>query len=482
MPASDVTVSAEFIQLVRYVRVGGAGSKDGTSWTDASDDLQVMMDELASLRNAGYPGPFVVKLGAGTYKPEYKPNSDGTIDPATAANDRDSVFILREGVEIRGGYAAAGEGIDETTRKARFNPDGTVINAAYRAVLSGDFNGDDDWSTYSTLGENAYHVVLGVNIPAGSGTVLDGLTITGGYANVAGSITVDGYSISQRHGGGLYNHNSAPNLTNVVLSSSAAGESSVGGGGGMYNYLSSPMLTGVTISGNNSIDGGGMHNDASSPVLNHVVIIGNMNGTGGGMYNKSGSSPVLTNVTISGNSAGDGPSLGGGGMYNTGSSPVLTNVTISGNKAGNKGGGMYNDASTPKIRNNIIWGNTASVGDNGIGNNSSTPVIAYSIVQDSTDGSNGNIPNVTVSPIVGWQDPGIVTMPNSGGDYHPKAGGPAINTGHNSLYPAIADDTIFLPANLSTAAKAAINAALAKDSGGANRKNGPIDMGAYEKQ
>jgi hypothetical protein len=379
-------LSDSFDGITRYVREGGTG--DGLSWETASGDLQVMMDDLAAITTY-YTGPLIVKVGAGTYKPKYKPNSDGTIDPATAAKARDSVFILRKGVEIRGGYAAAGEDIDETTRKARFNPDGTVIDTAYRAVLSGDFNGDDNWSAYTGLGENAYHVVLGVNIPAGSGTALDGLTITGGYANAAGDITVDGNSISQRYGGGLYNHDSAPSLTNVVLSSSSAGASSVGGGGGMYNYRSSPALAGVTISGNNSINGGGMHNDASSPVLDHVVITGNGTGAGGGMYNANGSSPALTNVTISGNIAGDGSSLGGGGMYNTGSSPVLTNVTISGNTANTKqGGGIYNDGSSPVLTNVLISGNKAGSGG-GMSNNSSLPVLINVTISGNYAGTKG---------------------------------------------------------------------------------------------
>ena len=41
----------------------------------------------------------------------------------------------------------------------------------------------------------------------------------------------------------------------------------------------------------------------------------------------------------------------GGGMYNHSSSPTLTNVTISGNTAYNDGGGMYNYSSSPTLIN-----------------------------------------------------------------------------------------------------------------------------------
>jgi hypothetical protein len=193
---------------------------------------------------------------------------------------------------------------------------------------------------------------------------------------------------------------------------------------------------------------------------------------------------VLTYVTNSGKTASSG-----GGMYNySDSSPVLINVTISGNTASGTGGGMYNSSSSPKIRNSIIWGNTA-LNKPGINNDdSSTPVITYSIVQDSPGNGIGNVGDpgtgADYSPFVagGWQDPASVTMPNSNGNYRLKTGSPAINAGSDGLYPSTATDAVFSGITLSNEAKAAINAALAKDLGGNGRKNGTIDMGAYEYQ
>jgi predicted outer membrane repeat protein len=110
-------------------------------------------------------------------------------------------------------------------------------------------------------------------------------------------------------------------------------------GGGMYNNAS-PILTNVTFSGNSAItNGGGMYNSGGSPSLTNVTFSGNsaVSGSGGGMANLN-SSPTLTNVTFNGNSA----SSYGGGMYNESSTPSLTNVTFSGNSATTYGGGMYN--------------------------------------------------------------------------------------------------------------------------------------------
>lgn len=105
------------------------------------------------------------------------------------------------------------------------------------------------------------------------------------------------------------------------------------------------------VSGNRADYGGGMYNNGyegvSSPVLTHVTVSDNSaTDYGGGMYNDGidggVSSPLLTNGTISGNRA----ALAGGGILQQRlrrcSSPLLTNVIISGNSAGS-GGGMVNE-------------------------------------------------------------------------------------------------------------------------------------------
>ena len=195
-------------------------------------------------------------------------------------------------------------------------------------------------------------------------------------------------------------------------------------GGGLYNVNSSATLTNVTISGNSAGDSGaGMYNDASSPTLTNVTISGNIASQGGGMYNE-GSNPSLTNITISGNSASQG-----GGIYNDGSSPTLTNVTISGNSA-SQGGGMYNYqfrpvVSSPQIRNSIFWGDTG-----GEIYNAGTPAPAsYSIVQGGYPGTG----NKNVDPLFVTAVP---LAPSSGGDLHLKAGSPALGASDSAFCPA----------------------------------------------
>ncbi|MFD2036956.1 MBG domain-containing protein [Belliella marina] len=220
-------------------------------------------------------------------------------------------------------------------------------------------------------------------------------------------------------------------------------------GGGMYNDSSSPVLTNVTISGNTASDyGGGIVNAyTSSPVLTNVIISGNTTGGyGGGMDNSYSASPVLTNVTISGNTA-----TYGGGIFNKESAPVLTNVTISGNRADDESGGIYNQSSSsPLIRNSIIYNNNTGIKNTDA---SSSPSISYSLVQGINSTVDGNID--------GSIDPLFTDVAN--GDYTLQAVSPVIDAGNSALFAGLDANTQDLAGNLR----------LMGDN---------IDMGAYEFQ
>jgi parallel beta-helix repeat protein len=127
---------------------------------------------------------------------------------------------------------------------------------------------------------------------------------------------------------------------------------------GVWCSGSSPTLTNCTITGNTTYSdseaGGGVYCYYSDPTLTNCTISGNTayGGNGGGMYCYA-SSPTLTNCAISGNGASDG-----GGVYCEVSSPTLTNCAISGNGASD-GGGVYCEVSSPTLTNCTISGNGA---------------------------------------------------------------------------------------------------------------------------
>ena len=175
-------------------------------------------------------------------------------------------------------------------------------------------------------------------------------------------------------------------------------------GGGMHNTMySSPTLTNIIFSTNSAYDsGGGMYNYSySNPTLINVTFSGNSAYGGGGMANNS-SSPTLTNVTFSAN-----PATVGGGMFNYYSgNPTLTNVTFSANLAYIYGGGIYNTDSNPVLNNVTFSGNSAITGGGmyNLYNSkptlinvtfSANPATDYGGGMYNTDSSNPQLTNVT---------------------------------------------------------------------------------------
>ncbi|MDZ7704660.1 MAG: choice-of-anchor Q domain-containing protein [Trueperaceae bacterium] len=230
--------------------------------------------------------------------------------------------------------------------------------------------------------------------------VSEGIKIYGGFAGgetnrsgrdpVANLVTLSG-DIDQNTGLNAYHvmylDGSTTAITNAtvidgvtVTAGQANGSSPNERGGGMYNLSSSPTLTNVTFSGNTaSNSGGAMYNyDSSSPTLTDVTFSGNLARFGGAMFNYA-SSPTLTNVTFSGNSSDNSSSSGGGAMYNSSSSPTLTNVTFSDNSASgsttDNGGAMFNTGSSPTLNNVTFSGNSASGRGGTMYNSGSSPAL-----------------------------------------------------------------------------------------------------------
>lgn len=337
--------------------------------------------------------------------------AEGTYQPSSGQS-----FIMKEGVRIYGGFPNTG------------NPD----------------MADRDWEAYETILQgNGNSVIRNENNGLTASAVLDGFTITGG----------NGYQ-----GGGIYNEQSSPTLTHLIIEENKAVQNSTGGG--IYNIQSSPTLTHVTIRGNSAGNaGGGMVNAGYSfPTLINVSISGNNAENGGGGTYNIHSSPTLINVTISGNTS----VYSGGGMYNFHNSfPTLINVTISGNSAGTEGGGMYNDSdSSPKLYNTIVLGNNSGISGDAIDGSSSNNLIQTG---DETSGGEYNGFGglvLNTSPADIFMDPKAPgDAPTTDGDYSLRAGSWAIDKGDNSF-------------NTSTT-----------DLAGNPRINGgTIDLGAYEAQ
>jgi hypothetical protein len=296
----------------RYVKPTATGTGDGSSWADASANLQAMINVSAWGDE--------IWVVAGTYKPTQ--SAYGSSNPA---DPRDKTFYLKNGVKLYGGFVGTESSL------------GSRDWVANTTLLSGDFNDDDLVSgsgaslSIANNSENAYHVVLSVS--DGEATVLDGFTITGGHADqsLIHYITVEATVIFTYTGGGICNDDSRVTLSNL------------------------------TIRGNKADYGGGVSTVNSYQTLTNIVLMNNLAVLqGGGMYNSgrynARSNSTLINTTLSGNKA---ESLGGG-IFNQYSTLTLIRTTVSDNGAGSHGGGLYGD-------NSDINMSTCSFKNNGAG-------------------------------------------------------------------------------------------------------------------
>jgi hypothetical protein len=335
-------------QTTRFVKSTATGTGDGSSWSNASDDLQLMI-------NNSVAGDSIF-VATGTYIPNRPGNNTGTIN----ANNRDNAFVLKTDVKIYGGFAGTEASVAER-----------ILQPASPSVLSGDIGTAND----ST--DNCYHVVIASG-PAGN-ALMDGFTIAGGNAGLIAnsSITVNGNPIGRLWGGGLYCYRSAPLIRNCIFSGNAADY-----GGGIYNSH---------------------FNAASTTYVNCIFSYNNARRDGGGMYN-SNSLPIVTNCTFSYNTTGSYTiaSGNGGGMFNSGSSPAITGCTFNNNTGGSSGGGVYNSSSSPVIANCTFSNNRGSIFGGGIVNwrNSSVSVTGCifnnNVAEDPITGSSsgGGIANI----------------------------------------------------------------------------------------
>ena len=177
------------------------------------------------------------------------------------------------------------------------------------------------------------------------------------------------------------------------------------------------VLSGLTVIngyGGNGGNGGGIFCNNSSPSLTNISVSGNSaSNNGGGLYLDS-SNPSLVNVTITNNT----PVGNGGGVYCYDySNPTFTNVTISNNSAVNNGGGVYLDSSNPSLVNCILWNDAP---DELYINDNASVAATYSNIQGGWEGEG----NINADPLF---------MDAGNDDLHLQWGSPCIDSGDPDL-------------------------------------------------
>jgi len=346
-----VLLSFKANATVFFVKPTATGTGDGSSWTNASGNLQVMID-AASANDE-------IWVAAGTYLPMAYPT--GCTD---CSSPRDYAFILKNQVKVYGGFVGTETVLSQRTP--------TVI-ATNPSILSGDIGASNDNS------DNTFHVIISVDDD--STTVLDGFTVINGNATAGGDIVVESINVYKNGGGGMKNLYSSPTISNCSFTNNNAAY-----GGGMYNTDCSLIITNSTFSANTSADkGGGVFNYLSTLILTNCEFVANTGFYGGGLW-IWGHSTSITNCSFLNNVADEG-----GGIYNyAASSLTITKCIFSANVGNAQGGGIYNQVTSPIIKQSNFYANTSAAGG-GLYNLEASPNISNCSFSFNTATNGGGV-------------------------------------------------------------------------------------------
>lgn len=337
---------------IRYVKPDGTG--DGTSWPNASGDIQRMIDELADNNPGGQPGE--VWIAAGEYEPQTQLISNASYSAS---------FRMRDGISVYGGFV--GGETSKTARTMKTKPEGeevmpwefehtTVLKAAYYDRKNLTLNGNK-W----TLTSDSRHVVWFAPMqdedPFTQVTTLDGVTIMGGYAQ--GGTGLDDFYTDR--GAGVYMDGENAYLTNCTVTENNA----TGNGGGVY-LRNGRVQSSLIYNNNSDQNGGGVYVDDQG-LVHRSMLANNSARNGAGVYlDNSDEAQLLPDYLILSTCVVSNNTASGNGAVYCNQGGVLLQNTIVNNKCvtatdltdpnASQTGGVYINYYALVI-NSVLWNN-----------------------------------------------------------------------------------------------------------------------------
>ena len=335
---------------IRYVKPTATGTGDGSSWDNASGDLQKMIDDLADNNVSQQAGE--VWVADGTYKPQSQ---------LISGMNYSASFRMRDGISVYGGF----EG-DETSKQERAKgtmpwdfTNVTVLEAAY-------YESKLAWTNSKwTVGSDSRHVVWFAPMSGESDftriTTLDGVTVQGGYAQ--GNTGLDDFKTDC--GGGVYMDGANAYLSNCIVRENYA----TGNGGGVY-LKNGRVQTSLIYNNNADADGGAVYVENRGLVYRSMLTNNSaLNGAGVYLYNGAEASSddpdhpeylILSTCVVSNNTVrGNGAvycDKGGVLMQNTITNNECVTATDATDVNASQTGGIYVDEYA-LVLNSVLWNN-----------------------------------------------------------------------------------------------------------------------------
>ena len=363
---------------IRYVSTTGSG--DGSSWSNASSDLQAMIDASSSGDE--------VWVAKGTYRPTKL---------IKTSKNRSYAFILKEGVSLYGGFAG-----DETSRDDRTATE--MIGNCYstnETILSADDDVPDVWTRIEGAGsmvrqewkitghEGNYNHVLYSATPFAERTTIEGFTLKGANANeqkvkacggalyASGNVALLNCNITEHYAytGAETMTSTWPFLGGAVAILKGDGKALVkncafsksmismpnGVAAGAGVYIEQGTVEHSTFDGCIALDQGGAISAIGSTVRACEIT---------NSYAASGGAIYAEDATLQYNEVYDCKSMRGGAIYASASTiennilyncfaddPIYTDPTMA-----NRGGGAVWTLGTSKLVGNLIYNCTGFKG------------------------------------------------------------------------------------------------------------------------
>lgn len=356
---STIDIGAyEFQQMlstrIRYVKPVATGTGDGSSWENASGNLQNMIDELAKNNPQNLPGE--VWVAAGTYVPQVQVISGTTYSAS---------FLMRDGISVYGGFAG-----DESSKQER-EVSKMPWNFVNKTILEGSYyeHSKTSWNESNhkwTLTSDSRHVVFFSPLPSegksgfDKSTILNGVTIRGGYAQGGEGVA----DFMTDRGAGVYMGINATLEKCIVTENS-----STGNGGAVYIY-GGRVMNSLIYNNNADGDGGAVYVDNAGIVLASMLTNNSAN-NGSGAYlahtgNWTDGKPhpeylILSTSVVSNNTSRLNGAVycakGGVLMQNTITNNDCPTATDNTSANASQSGGLYVD-SYGLVINSVLWNNT----------------------------------------------------------------------------------------------------------------------------
>lgn len=339
--------------IIRYVKPTATGTGDGSTWANASADLQAMIVASSSGDE--------VWVAAGVYKPL----KDGSGN-ASPANVQNKIFWLKSGVKLYGSFAGT-----ETLISQR-------VIATNKTILSGDIDNNDtntDGNNIAELqshiqGTNVYQVLALVGCD--KTTVVDGFVMTAAVGSSTTGAppgqTINGSTVFPYFGSAMHmSGGSYPTIRNCVFS----------GNGGTYGaiyhnnstYTDTVKVFNSVFTGNSCQITGGMFMHRGHSYLNNVVMFNNSATSNGAAFvvsnnmANSGQIVVVNSTFVNNYGSTSGKSIG-----ITGGTTKLHNVIVFNTSPYSGGSVLINSPGTISSTNSLLQNSkNAGVWNNGYG-------------------------------------------------------------------------------------------------------------------